>query len=240
MGGVMKGLNDMKFNIGDVVRISSDYFSEILAGTIGIVRDIETSTVSRYTTCVIEVSESTVRNPLVLTDGIWINGVRVLDKDLVLLDYTTDEENELLIKIRNQRVNNKCNTWEVRIHPFDEDKDSAYAELYVNGRLETTKYVNRYYKDKYNAGTACIEICKKLFGVKDVKEKEEKISTPKYYTGKVICTGDSKFFTKGKIYKVENGTIYTDMGGKFIKFESLEQLNAFSLFADANFIEFVE
>ena len=240
MGGAMKGLNDMKFDIGDIVRISSDYFSEKLAGTIGVVRDIETSTVSRYATCVIEVSESTVYSPLVLTDGIWINGIRVLDKDLMFLDYITDKEDELLAQMRNWRVNNKHNTWEVRIRPFDNDKDSAYAELYVNGRLETTEYVNRYYKDKYNAGTACIEICKKLFGAKDEKEKGEEIPTPKYYTGKVICTGDSEFFTKGKIYKVENGTICLDTGDEFIKFRSLEELNAFSLFANAKFIEFVE
>ena len=79
-----------------------------------------------------------------------------------------------------------------------------------------------------------------MFGVKDVEESEEKISVPKYYTGKVICTGDTKYFTKGKIYKVENGTIYSDGGKEFIKFESLEQLNAFRLFVNANFIEFVE
>lgn len=230
----------MEFNIGDVVRISSDYVSKRFVGTIGIVRDIKTSIASYYTTCVIEVSESTVRNPLVLTDGIWINGIRVLDKDLVLLDYTTDEVDELLAKIRSQRVNNERNTWEVRIRPFDEDKDSASAELYVNGRLETTEYVNRYCKDKYNAGTACIEICKKLFGVKDEKEKSEEIPAPKYYTGKVICTGNSRFFTKGKIYKVENGTIRPDDGVEFTKFKSFEELNAFSLFKNANFIELVE
>lgn len=232
----------MKFNIGDVVRISSDYVSKRFVGTIGIVRDIKTSIASYYTTCVIEVSESTVRNPLVLADGIWINGIRVLDKDLVPLDYTTDEDevDELLAKIRSQRVNNERNTWEVRIRPFDEDKDSASAELYVNGRLEATEYVNRYHKDKYNAGIACIEVCKKLFGVKDVEKKSEEISTPKYYTGKVICTGNSEFFTKGKIYKVENGTICLDTGDEFVKFRSLEELNAFSLFANAKFIEFVE
>lgn len=232
----------MKFNIGDVVRISSDYVSKRFVGTIGVVRDIQTSIASYYTTCVIEVSESTVRNPLVLTDGTWINGIRVLDKDLVPLDYTTDEDevDELLAKIRSQRVNNERNTWEVRIRPFDEDKDSASAELYVNGRLEATEYVNRYHKDKYNAGIACIEVCKKLFGVKDEKEKSEEISTPKYYTGKVICTGDSEFFTKGKIYKVENGTICLDTSDEFVKFRSLEELNAFSLFANAKFIEFVE
>ena len=236
----MKGLNDMEFNIGDVVRISSDYVSKRFVGTIGVVRDIQTSIASYYTTCVIEVSESTVRNPLVLTDGTWINGIRVLDKDLVLLDCATDEMDELLAKIRSQRVNNERNTWEVRIRPFDQDKDSASAELYVNGRLEATEYVNRYHKDKYNAGIACIEVCKKLFGVKDVEKKSEEISTPKYYTGKVICTGNSRFFTKGKIYKVENGTIRLDDGAEFVKFKSFEELSTYSLFVNAKFIEFVE
>lgn len=32
----MRGLNDMEFNMGDVVRIGSDFFSERLVGTIGI------------------------------------------------------------------------------------------------------------------------------------------------------------------------------------------------------------
>lgn len=237
MGGVMKGLNDMKFDIGDIVRISSDYFSEKLAGTIGVVRDIETSTVSRYATCLIEVPKSTVRNPLVSTDGIWINGVRVLDKDLILLDYTTDEEDELLIKIRNQRVNNKHNTWEVHIRPFDNDKDSAYAELYVNGRLETIEYVNRYYKDKYNAGTACIEICKKLFGVKDEKEKGEEIPIPKYYTGKVVCIERNPWFTQGKVYEIKDGNVIDDQGSIY---SFIEGVNDMCAQIKVEFIEFVE
>ena len=140
----------------------------------------------------------------------------------------------------NQRANNKYNTWEVRIRPWTNDKDVTYAELYINGRFEGAEYVNRYHKDKYSAGIACVEVCKKLFDVKDTEEETKEIPTPKYYTGKVICTGDLRFFTKGKIYKVENGTIYTDMGDEFIKFRSLEELNAFSLFANAKFIEFVE
>ena len=229
----------MKFDIGDIVRISSDYFSEKLAGTIGVVRDIETSTVSRYATCVIEVSESTVYNPLVLTDGIWINGIRVLDKDLMFLDYTTDtdKEDELLAQMRNWRVNNKHNTWEVRIRPFDNDKDSAYAELYVNGRLEATEYVNRYYKDKYNAGTACIEICKKLFGVKDEKEKSKEIPTPKRFNGKVVCVKGSMFFTTGRIYDVVDGALIDNVGDKFCYFTDVDDMNNRM---SAKFIEVVE
>ena len=154
--------------------------------------------------------------------------------------YSTKEDEQLLTVLINQRANNKYNTWEVRIRPSTNDKDATYAELYINGRFEGAEYVNRYHKDKYSAGTACVEVCKKLFDVKDTEEKSEEIPTPKYYTGKVICTGDTQFFTKGKIYKVENGTICLDTGGDFIRFKSLEELNTFSLFKNANFIEFVE
>ena len=85
-----------------------------------------------------------------------------------------------------------------------------------------------------------MKFVKSYLTLKILKKKSEEIPTPKYSTGKVICTGDSEFFTKGKIYKVENGTICLDTGDEFVKFRSLEELNAFSLFANANFIEFVE
>ena len=52
--------------------------------------------------------------------------------------------------------------------------------------------------------------------------------------------GASKRCMSAEAYAYENGTIYTDMGDEFIKFRSLEELNAFSLFANAKFIEFVE
>lgn len=58
----------------------------------------------------------------------------------------------------------------------------------------------------------------------------------------MICTGDSKFFTKGKLYKVENGTICSDAGTQFVRFESLDRLNVWSrsFLGNPNFIEFVE
>lgn len=233
----MKGLNNMKFGTDDIVRINFDYLSKRLAGTIGIVRETETSTVSSYTTCIIEVLESTVCNSLVLTNGIRINGIRVLDKDLTLLDYTTDEKEELLAKIRNQRINNKRNTWEVRIRQCDDDKNFTCAELYVNGRFETTEYVKRYHKDKYDAGTACVEVCKKLFGVENAEEKSKEILTPKYYTGKVVCVERNPWFTQGKVYEVEDGNVIDDQGSIY---GFIEGVNDMCDQIKVEFIEFVE
>lgn len=236
----MKGLNNMEFGIGDVVRVKSGKF----VGTIGIVREKHNSLWCSEIMYEIEVPESVIINQTILETGVTINSISTEHKDLELVINkdmrSTKEGEQLLTALVNQRANNKYNTWEVRIRPSTNDKDATYAELYINGRFEGAEYVNRYHKDKYSAGMACIEVCKKLFDVKDTEEKSEEIPTPKYYTGKVICTGDSEFFTKGKIYKVENGTICLDTGDEFIKFRSLEELNAFSLFANAKFIEFVE
>lgn len=236
----MKGLNNMEFGIGDVVRVKSGKF----VGTIGIVREKHNSLWCSEIMYEIEVPESVIINQTILETGVTINSISTEHKDLELVINkdmrSTKEGEQLLTALVNQRANNKYNTWEVRIRPSTNDKDATYAELYINGRFEGAEYVNRYHKDKYSAGMACIEVCKKLFDVKDTEEKSEEIPTPKYYTGKVICTGDSEFFTKGKIYKVENGTICLDTGDEFIKFKSLEELNAFSLFVNAKFIEFVE
>ena len=244
MGGATKGLNDMefKFGVGDIVRIKPGDILNKYVGAIGIVREQENVPWLPNPAYVIEMPKSVVDNTLILDSGIRINGMQVEGKDLELVEYgiLSEAAKELWTTISNQRVNNKYNTWEIRIRPSDDDKDTTYAELYVNGRFEGAEYVNRYHTDKYSAGTACVEVCKKLFDVKDTEEKSEEIPAPKYYTGKVICTGDSEFFTKGKIYKVENGTICLDTGDEFVKFRSLEELNAFSLFANAKFIEFVE
>lgn len=230
----------MEFSIGDIVRVKSGKF----VGTIGIVREKHNSLWCSEIMYEIEVPESVIINQTILETGVTINSISMEHKDLELVINkdmrSTKEGEQLLTALVNQRANNKYNTWEVRIRPSTNDKDATYAELYINGRFEGAEYVNRYHKDKYSAGMACIEVCKKLFDVKDTEEKSEEIPTPKYYTGKVICTGDSEFFTKGKIYKVENGTICLDTGDEFIKFRSLEELNAFSLFANAKFIEFVE
>lgn len=230
----------MEFGIGDVVRVKSGKF----IGVIGVIREKDKSLWNSEIVYVIEVPESVIIKQTILKTGVMINSIRMEHKDLelVLNEYMrpTKEDEQLLTALVNQRANNKYNTWEVRIRPSTNDKDATYAELYINGRFEGAEYVNRYHKDKYSAGMACIEVCKKLFDVKDTEEGTKETPAPKYYTGKVICTGDLRFFTKGKIYKVENGTIYTDMGDEFIKFKSLEELNAFSLFVNAKFIEFVE
>ena len=236
----MKGLNNMEFGIGDIVRVKSGKF----VGTIGIVREKDKCLWNSEIIYVIEVPESFVINETILKTGVRINGISMEHKNLELVlnkdMHSTKEGEQLLTALINQRANNKYNTWEVRIRPSTNDKDATYAELYINGRFEGAEYVNRYHTDKYSAGIACVEVCKKLFDVKDTEEKSEEIPTPKYYTGKVICTGDSEFFTKGKIYKVENGTIRSDDGVEFINFKSFEKLNTFSLFVSANFIEFVE
>ena len=244
MGGATKGLNNMEFGIGDIVRIKPGAVSEKYVGAIGIIREQENVPWTLNTCYTIEMPKSVIDNSLVLDSGIRINGMCVDDEDLELVlnkdMRSTKESEQLLTALVNQRVNNKYNTWEVRIRPSTNDKDATYAELYINDRFEGAEYVNRYHKDKYSAGMACIEACKKLFGVKDVEKKSEEIPTPKYYTGKVICTGNSRFFTKGKIYKVENGTIHLDDGAEFVKFKSFEELSTYSLFVNAKFIEFVE
>lgn len=236
----MKGLNNMEFGIGDVVRVKLGEF----AGTIGIVREKHKSLWCSEIMYEIEVPESVIINQTILRTGVMINGISMEHKNLELVlnkdMRSTKEGEQLLTALVNQRANNKYNTWEVRIRPSTNDKDATYAELYINGRFEGAEYVNRYHTDEYSAGMACIEVCKKLFDVKDTEEGTKETPAPKYYTGKVICTGDSEFFTKGKIYKVENGTICLDTGDEFVKFRSLEELNAFSLFANAKFIEFVE
>ena len=230
----------MEFGIGDVVRVKSGKF----VGTIGIVREKHKSLRCSEIMYEIEVPESVFINETILKTGVRINSISLEHKDLELVlnkdMHSAKEGEQLLTALINQRAKNKYNTWEVRIRPSTNDKDVTYAELYINGRFEGAEYVNRYHKDKYSAGMACVEVCKKLFGVKDTEEEAKETPAPKYYTGKVICTGDSEFFTKGKIYKVENGTICLDTGDEFVKFRSLEELNAFSLFANAKFIKFVE
>lgn len=245
----MKGLNDMEFGIGDIVRVKSNCISMKYVGAIGVVKEKHKSLWNSKGIYIIEVPESVVTNQIILETGVWINGITMEYQDLepVLDESTAKECEQLLFTLVNQRANNKYNTWEVRIRPSTEDKDTTYAELYINGRYEGVKCINRYHTDEYNAGIACVEVCKKLFGVKDTEKKEEKISMLKYYTGKVVCVSDIKHFTKGKLYEVENGTICTDEGVEFVRFESLDQLNDYFrqpedlLVSEApDFIEFVE
>lgn len=238
MAGVMKGLNDMEFGIGDIVRVKPGCISSRLVGAIGVLREKEKCLWGSNIVHVVEVPKSVIDCQVILDNGISINAISMEGKDLEYAVLTKDDEN-LLTTLLNQRVNNKHNTWEVRIRPSTDDKNTTYAELYVNGRFEGAEYVSRYHADEYNAGTACIEACKKLFGVKEAENigKDEEAPVPKYYTGKVVCISGNKFFTKGKVYEVENGAVCDDEGGVYAclegVFDMCAQLNA-------EFIEFVE
>lgn len=241
----------MEFDIGNIVRVKSDCTSSRFAGATGVVRKKHKSLWNSEIIYVIEVPESVIINQSFSETGVLINTIDVEHKDLELVldnfSCTTEEDEQLLITLANQRANNKGNTWEVRICSSTNDKDATYAQLYVNGRCEGVEYVNRYHTDEYSAGIACVEVCKRLFGIKDAEKKEEEISAPEYYTGKVVCISDNKMFTKGKIYKVENGTICSDEGEESVRFESVNQLNGYfkqfwdrSVSEAPNFIEFVE
>lgn len=239
MVGVMKGLNDMEFDIGDIVRIKPGYISNKYVGAIGIVREQENVPWLPNPAYVIEMPKSVVDNTLILDSGIRINGMQVEGKDLELVEYglLSEAAEELWTTISNQRVNNKYNTWEVRIRPSDDDKDFTCAELYVNGRFENREFVKRYHKDEYNVGTACVEVCKKLFGVENAEEKSEESPAPKYYTGKVVCIERNPWFTQGKVYKVKDGNVIDDQGSIY---SFIEGVNDMCAQIKVEFIEFVE
>ena len=232
----------MEFDVGEVVRIKSDCISSKFVGTTGVVAKKGKCLWGSDIIYTIEVPKSVVDNPLILENGTTINGIPLQEKDLELVvdkcEILTEEgEEELKTTLMIQRVNNEHNTWEVRIRPFNDDKNFTCAELYVNGRFETVEYVNRCHEDKYDAGTACVEVCKKLFGVKDTETEAEEKLAPKYYTGKVVCISGNKFFTKGKVYDVENGAVSDDEGGLYACLEGIYDMCAQ---LNAEFIEFVE
>lgn len=239
MVGVMKGLNDMEFDIGDIVRIKPGYISNKYVGAIGIVREQENVPWLPNPAYVIEMPKSVVDNTLILDSGIRINGMQVEGKDLELVEYglLSEAAEELWTTISNQRVNNKYNTWEVRIRPSDDDKDFTCAELYVNGRFENREFVKRYHEDEYNVGTACVEVCKKLFGVENAEEKSEESPAPKYYTGKVVCIERNPWFTQGKVYEVKDGNVIDDQGSIY---SFIEGVNDMCAQIKVEFIEFIE
>lgn len=230
---------EFKFSIGDIVRIKPGFISEKYVGAIGIVREQENVPWLPNPVYVIEMPKSVVDNTLILDSGIRINGMQVESKDLELVEYglLSEAAKELWTTISNQRVNNKYNTWEVRIRPSDDDKDFTCAELYVNGRFENREFVKRYHEDEYNVGTACVEVCKKLFGVKNAEEKSEESPTPKYYTGKVVCIERNPWFTQGKVYEVKDGNVIDDQGSIY---SFIEGVNDMCAQIKVEFIEFVE
>lgn len=239
MGGAMKGLNDMEFGIGDIVRIKPSCISSKLAGATGVIREKHTSPWNSVISYIIEVPESVAINQRILETGVRINGISMEDKDLelVLDEFATKEDEQLLTTLANQRANNKYNTWEVRIRPSDDDKDFTCAELYVNGRFENREFVKRYHEDEYNVGTACVEVCKKLFGVENAEEKSEESPAPKYYTGKVVCIERNPWFTQGKVYEVKDGNVIDDQGSIY---SFIEGVNDMCAQIKVEFIEFVE
>lgn len=227
----------MEFGIGDVVRVKLGEF----AGTIGIVREKHKSLWCSEIMYEIEVPESVIINQAILKTGVMINGISLEHKNLELVlnkdMRSTKEGEQLLTALINQRANNKYNTWEVRIRPSTNDKDATYAELYINGRFEGAEYVNRYHKDKYSAGIACVEVCKKLFGVKDTEKKTEEIPTSKWFNGKVVCVKGNLSFTTGRIYDVVDGALIDNVGDKFCYFTDIDNMNSRM---KAQFIEVVE
>lgn len=231
----------MEFGIGDIVRVKPGCISSKFVGKIGIVRQKDKSIWSSEFIYEVEVPKSVIDNQVILDNGIRINAISMESKDLELVlnkyEYETKENKELLTSLMNQRVNNKYNTWEVRISPYSNDRDTTYAELYINGRFEGAEYVSRYHKDEYDAGTACVEVCKALFGIKETKAKTEEVPAPKYYTGKVVCISGNKSFTKGKVYNVEDGNVIDDEGYVYSFLEGIYDMCAQ---LNAEFIEFVE
>lgn len=219
---------EFKFSVGDIVRIKPGCISNKYVGAIGIVREQENVPWLPNPAYVIEMPKSVVDNTLILDSGIRINGMQVEGKDLEFVEYDilSEAAKELWTTISNQRVNNKYNTWEIRIRPSDDDKDFTCAELYVNGRFENREFVKRYHEDEYNVGTACIEVCKKLFGVENAEEKSEEIPTPKWFNGRVVCVKGNLSFTTGRIYDVVDGTLIDNVGDKFYYFTDVNDMNS--------------
>lgn len=235
----MKGLNDMefKFSIGDIVRIKPGNMLKKLVGAVGVIMEREKRPYYPNETYTVELPKSIVDNLLVLKNGIAINGIDIQADDLVLAFESDEEDEKLLSTLVNQQVNEKRNTWEVRIRPCDDDKNFTCAELYINGRYEREENIKRYHEDEYNARTACIEACKKLFGVKDEEERDEEDFAPKYYTGKVVCIERNPWFTQGKVYEVKDGNVIDDQGSIY---SFIEGVNDMCAQIKVEFIEFVK
>lgn len=232
----MKGLNDMEFGIGDIVRVKPGCIASKFIGVTGVVKEKKKCLWNSDVIHIVEVPKSVVDNQVILETGIRINAISMEGKYLEY-EYVTKENEELLTALVNQRANNNYNTWEVRIRPYSNDRDTTYAELYINGRFEGTEYVSRYHEDEYSASTACIEACKKLFGVKDEEKKDEKSFVPKYYTGKVVCIERNPWFTQGKVYEVKDGNVIDDQGSIY---SFIEGVNDMCAQIKTEFIEFVE
>lgn len=79
------------------------------------------------------------------------------------------------------------------------------------------------------------EIGAKLAFDRLVESEPEK---PKYYTGRVVCVHSvNSVFTKGKIYKVSDGRLYSNDSFTYSRFSSVESINKALAY---KFIELVE
>ena len=148
MGGAMKGLNNMEFGIGDIVRVKSGKF----VGAIGVIREKDKCLWNSEIVYVIEVPESFVINETIMKTGVRINGISLEYKELELVlneyMYSTKEDEQLLTVLINQRANNKYNTWEVRIRPLKNEKEAKKKKNYVKRRNEGEEYDNSYQTKK--------------------------------------------------------------------------------------------
>lgn len=93
------------------------------------------------------------------------------------------------------------------------DGGKTLARMYKNGQVVREATVERYYKDKYDEFVAAEEAVKKLFGKRDFLP-QPKPEEPKGYTGQAVYIGGKEEFgfTKGRIYKFENGKTIDDQG----------------------------
>lgn len=134
-----------------------------------------------------------------------------------------------------EKANDKDNVWAISIRPAPFDRERTVADLIVNGRIVDTITVNRWHdEDKYDVGTAAYEVVKKMFNIKDkavektddTDIKESDIKEPEWFTGKIVCTySDSNEFTKGKIYQVNHGVLFSNVFFKYGNFKSVEDIN---------------
>lgn len=223
----------MNDNISRIVRIKQ-HPRIALVGATGVIR---AKCGNDY---IVELPKSVIENSIGYFNGVGINGICIQDKRLAFLtydDFPVDKSDEFITKLQTQETNDKQNMWEVRIRPCERERDVTDIELYINGRLQHIEYVGRYHEDEYSASTACIEACKKLFGVKDEEKKDEEGSAPKYYTGKVVCIERNPWFTQGKVYEVKDGNVIDDQGSIY---SFIEGVNDMCAQIKVEFIEFVE
>lgn len=91
--------------------------------------------------------------------------------------------------------------------------------------------------DTFNFITGAILALTRLTGIepKIVSAEPEK---PKYFTGKIVCVeSPNVWFTKGKIYNVNNGIFKDDEGDEHKHFKSVDDLNRQYM---SQFIELME